>query len=58
MARCERGEDSMVLQSFSELGPLHRALHQGFSAHLSSPLRWDKMARAGWGWVFPFAQII
>ena len=44
-------------QSFSVPVPLSYELHMCFSVPLHSPFSWDRMARAGWNWVFPFFQV-
>ena len=57
-----RGEEcySHVIrpESFSEPVPLDCELHKCFSVvFFSSPLGWDRMARAGWSWTVPFSQV-
>lgn len=42
-------------QAFSGPMPLDSAHHKFLS--FSCPLMWNRMARVGWSWVFPFPQV-
>lgn len=45
-------------QSLNEYVPLNCDRHRSFSfPSMSNSIRWDRMARGGWSWVFPFPHV-
>ena len=53
LKRLSNSSSMIKSQLFREPGPLNCEPHTCFSVF--SPLRWDRMDRLGWSWIFPFS---